>query len=502
MGEHLRSRREKIDRIEALGGNPYPHTFRRTHLSQDILDNFQELEEKGSVRCSGRIVALREMGKASFCHITDPSGRIQIYVRRDEVGETEYEIFKQVDLGDLLGVEGVPFRTRTGEISVRAVRADILSKSLRPMPVVKEKDGVRYDAFQDREARYRYRYIDLMVNPEIREVFKTRSKILSITRRLLDEKGFMEVETPVLQYRYGGAMAQPFTTHHNALGVDLFLRIAEEIPLKKLLVGGLERVYEIGKVFRNEGIDRMHNPEFTLLEFYWAYADYHDAMDFVEEIFRRLIFEVTGGYRISWGGEVIDLETPFRKIRMVEAVREVLGADPMTESEERIRGMIKQRGKEAPGWHQRGHLIEALFDATVCSQLMQPTFVMDYPREISPLAKKVRGGDGSVVERFELFINGQEFANAFTELNDPRDQRDRLEAQMKLREQGDEEAQTLDDDFMTAMEHGMPPAAGVGIGMDRLIMLLTGSDSIRDVVLFPHLKPLDTPPDPEDRFPE
>jgi lysyl-tRNA synthetase class 2 len=494
----LQARREKLERLEALGVDPFPHVFRRTHLSQEILDGFQELEEKTTVRVCGRVVSLRIMGKASFFHFADPAGRLQVYVRRDDVGEEAYEAFRLVDLGDLVGVEGVPFRTRTGEITVRCSRFFVLAKSLRPMPVVKEKDGRVFDAFRDREARYRYRYLDLMLNRETREVFRTRARILAFTRSYLERRGFLEVETPVLQYRYGGALARPFVTHHNALGVDLFLRIAEEIPLKKLLVGGLERVYEIGKVFRNEGIDRMHNPEFTLLEFYWAYADYTDAMDLVEDLFRSLAREVLGAPRVRWGGVEVDLEAPFARRRFVELVGEALGKDPWGVPEEELRELLREHGKEVPAWAGRGHLLEGVLDLLVVPRLQQPTFVLDYPLEVSPLAKKTRDGDGRLVERFELFIGGHELVNSFTELNDPRDQVQRLEAQRRLREMGDEEALPYDEDFVRALEHGMPPAAGVGIGMDRVVMLMTGSESIRDVILFPHLRPLEKEEDSGD----
>ncbi|MBD3334875.1 MAG: lysine--tRNA ligase [Candidatus Eisenbacteria bacterium] len=489
--ELVRIRREKLAELEARGIQAYPHRFARTHFSAAIHDDFAQLEEKAGVACAGRVVSLRLMGRAAFFHLADPQGRIQVYVRRDGVGAEAYEVFRRVDLGDLVGVVGRPFRTRTGEITVRAEEFRFLAKSLRPMPVVKEKDGRRYDAFRDREARYRYRYLDLMLNPEVRETFQCRARAIGATRRFLEERGFLEVETPVLQYHYGGAMARPFLTHHNALDADLYLRIAEELPLKKLLVGGMERVYEIGKVFRNEGIDRMHNPEFTLLEFYWAYADYHEAMDLVEELVRHVARAATGAAQIDWGGRRVDLDPPFQRRRLLDLVGEALGEDPLAVPEERLRGLLRERGREVPRWARRGHLLEMLLDTLVLPGLEPPTFIYDYPQEISPLAKRVRDGKPGWVERFELFIAGQEIANSFSELNDPRDQRARLEAQMQLREEGDEEAQTYDADFVAALEHGMPPAAGVGIGVDRLIMLLTGMESIRDVVLFPHLKPLE-----------
>lgn len=487
--ELLEARRTKLAQLEEMGVNPYPHAFRRAHVSGEIVERFEELAEKVEVACAGRIVALRPMGKASFFHIEDPAGKIQVYIRRDDVGEDSYRAFKQLDIGDLVGVTGVPFKTKTEEITVRAEKLMILAKALRPMPVVKEKEGHRYDAWEDREARYRYRYLDLMLNPDVRDVFRARARIIASLRRYLDERGFLEVETPALQERYGGALARPFKTYHNALGVDLFLRIAEEIPLKKCLVGGLERVYELGKVFRNEGVDRMHNPEFTLLEFYWAYADYNDAMDLIEDMFRTVAKDLTGGTIVPWEGREFDFSAPFARRRLVDLVAEALGSDPMTEPEDKLRKILREQGKPARPWAQRGHLLEGLLDVLVIPKLTVPTFVTDYPLEVSPLAKLVRDGRPNLVERFELFIAGQEFVNSFSELNDPRDQVSRLEAQSKLREMGDDEALTYDEDFVRALEQGMPPAAGVGIGVDRLVMLLTGSESIRDVVLFPQLKP-------------
>jgi lysyl-tRNA synthetase, class II len=491
-------RREKLRRLRELGVDPYPHHFHRTHGAGEIHARFAELEAQ-SVSVAGRLRSLRPMGKAAFGHIEDASGEIQLYLRQDALGPA-FALVDLLDLGDLLGAQGKVFRTRTGEISVQAESLTLLAKSMRPMPVVKEKDGVVFDAFRDREMRYRMRYLDLMVNPATREVFRRRAAAIQELRRYLDARGFLEVETPVLERSPGGALARPFRTFHEALDLALFLRIAEELPLKKLLVGGLERVYEIGRVFRNEGLDRHHNPEFTLLEFYWAYADYHDAMDLVEDLVRTVARAVTGGLQLRWSGgahaaateaepETVDLAPAFARRPMLELIREATGEDALALSEDALRALAERHGAPVPAGTPRGKCIEKLFDAAVAPKLRRPTFVTDYPKVISPLAKSHRERPADLVERFELFILGEEFANAFTELNDPGEQRRRFEEQKRQREAGDEEAHPLDEDFLTALEHGMPPAAGVGIGVDRLIMLLTGAPAIRDVLLFPHLRP-------------
>lgn len=491
LEELRRVRMEKLAQLRELGENPYPYSYDRTHTAREVVDTFTELEEKGTVRVAGRIMSLREMGKAAFAHLQDATGRIQIYVKQDVVGADRYTILKLLDLGDIVGVEGVVFRTRTGEISVRAERFSILCKSILPLPIIKEKDGERFDDVTDKELRYRQRHTDLILNPAARRSLEARTRVVRHLRAFLDQRDFLEVETPILQSIPGGANARPFITHHNALSMDLYLRIALELHLKRLLVGGIERVYELSRVFRNEGMDREHNPEFTLLEFYWAYADYHDAMTLVEEMFRSCALEAAGALRVPWGEQEIDLESPFRRETMRDLVLDHAGLDILGDPDERLAAWLSDRGKPLPKHPGRGPLIEYVFDAAAVPNLIQPTFVMDHPRSISPLAKEHRSGDAALVERFELFIGGNEYANAFSELNDPVDQRARLEEQAARRSLGDEEAQFVDEEFLTAIEHGMPPAAGVGIGVDRLVMLLTGEANIRDVLFFPHLKPLD-----------
>jgi lysyl-tRNA synthetase, class II len=491
LDELRRVRMEKLAQLRELGENPYPYSFDRSQTAREVIDGFAELEEKGTVRVAGRIMSLREMGKAAFAHLQDATGRIQIYLKQDIVGADRYAILKLLDLGDLVGVEGVVFRTRTGEISVRAERFSVLCKSILPLPIIKEKDGERFDDITDKELRYRQRHTDLILNPAARRSLETRTRVVRHLRSFLDERDFLEVETPILQSIPGGANARPFITHHNALSMDLFLRIALELHLKRLLVGGIERVYELSRVFRNEGMDREHNPEFTLLEFYWAYADYNDAMTLVEEMFRSCALEAAGALRVRWGDHEIDLESPFRRVTMRDLVLEHAGLDILRDEDDRLSSWLSDRGRPLPKHPGRGPLIEYVFDAAAVPNLIQPTFVMDHPRSISPLAKQHRSGDPALVERFELFIGGNEYANAFSELNDPVDQRARLEEQAARRSMGDEEAQFVDEEFLTAIEHGMPPAAGVGIGVDRLVMLLTGEANIRDVLFFPHLKPLD-----------
>lgn len=502
MDEHtdpILVRAEKLRRLRERGIEPYPHRFERTHAAATLHERFAELEGQ-TVSVAGRLHSFRPMGKATFCHLADASGEIQLYLRQDALGEA-YAVLPLLDLGDVLGAEGTVFRTRMGEISIQVTRLILLAKALRPMPVVKEKDGVVFDAFRDREARYRMRYLDLMVNPETRSLFRRRAAIIQELRRYLDARGFLEVETPVLERCYGGALAHPFRTYHQALGLELYLRIAEELSLKKLLVGGLERVYEIGRVFRNEGLDRHHNPEFTLLEFYWAYADYRDAMDMVEDLLRHVARAVTGTLQLQWTGghraageapapELVDLAPPFARRPMLELLREATGANVMALSDPELEALAGQLGASLPPATPRGKRIEKIFDTAVAPKLRQPTFVTDHPKLISPLAKSHRDHPEDRVERFELFVLGEEFANAFSELNDPLEQRRRFEAQTAQREAGDEEAHPLDEDFLLALEQGMPPAAGVGIGVDRLVMLLTGAASIRDVLLFPHMRPL------------
>lgn len=486
LKEIMKFRREKLDELRAKGIDPYPHNFKPSHMSSDIIAGFSKLEGQDVV-VAGRIMSVRKMGKASFFHLQDQQGRIQVYIKKDSVAEGDYESFKLLDIGDIAGVSGKVFETKTGEVSVQAKDLTVLAKSLRPLPVVKEKEGEVFDAFEDKEQRYRNRHLDLIVNPEVREVFMMRSKVIQAVRNFLDKRNFLEVETPVLQPLYGGANARPFTTHHNALDQKLYLRIADELYLKRLIIGGFDKVYEIAKDFRNEGMDRNHNPEFTMLEYYWAYADYNDNMDLVEEMFRSVAKSVSSE-KITWGDHEIDLSKPFARKPIFDLLRDCLDQDVSTADEKTLRKLCKDQGLKVDPKANYGNLLDELMKRLVEPQLIRPTFVFDYPKAISPLAKTHRDGDTSLVERFELFIGGAEFANAFTELNDPVDQRERLEAQAALRAKGDEEAQPVDEDFIQAMECGMPPTSGVGIGIDRMVMLLTGQRWIRDVILFPVLR--------------
>ncbi|MBT3590257.1 MAG: lysine--tRNA ligase [Candidatus Marinimicrobia bacterium] len=477
---------EKLNKLKDAGINPYPHRFKPTHSSSDVLGQFEENEKK-TVIVAGRIMALRKMGKASFTHIMDGAGRIQIYVRRDDVGEESYSYFKLLDMGDFIGVKGYIFKTKMGEISIHAEKLTVLSKSIRPLPVVKEKDGETFDAFSDKEQRYRNRHLDLIVNPEVRDTFIKRTKIINALRSFLDSRDFLEVETPVLQPLYGGANARPFVTHHNALDQKFYLRIADELYLKRLIIGGFEKVYEIAKDFRNEGMDRSHNPEFTMLEYYEAYADYEDTMALVEEMIRNTA-KVVNAEQITWGDMEIDLSKPFHKKTYFELLKDVSGHDLSKAGYEELISVFNEMNIDIPENANISQLLGTLMDDLVEPTLIHPTFIIDYPKEVSPLAKMHRNGDESLVERFELIIGGAEFANSFSELNDPIDQRNRLEAQSVLREAGDEEAQPVDENFLQAMECGMPPTGGVGLGVDRLVMLLTGNRWIRDVLLFPALR--------------
>ncbi len=439
---------------------------------------------------AGRIMALRKMGKASFFHIQDMGGRIQVYIKRDDVGENSYAHFKLMDIGDIVGVKGSPFTTKMGEQSIHANEFTVLAKSIRPLPVVKEKDGETFDSFEDKELRYRNRHLDLIVNPNVKDVFVKRAKIISNIRHYLDDHGFLEVETPVLQPLYGGANARPFTTHHNALDQTLYLRIADELYLKRLIVGGIDRVYEMSKDFRNEGMDKNHNPEFTMLEFYWAYADYEDNMELVEDMIRSTA-QAVGALKVTWYENEIDLSKPFERKPILELLKEATGKDLGSASDDEMHSLCKANNIDLEDNANYGQMLDELMDALVIPNLIQPIFVTDYPKAISPLAKAHRNGDPNLVERYELFIGGAEFANSFTELNDPVDQRNRLEAQAKLREEGDEEAQPVDENFIQAMECGMPPTGGVGIGIDRLTMLLTEQHTIKDVILFPAMRTVD-----------
>ena len=479
-------RKEKLNILRESNVNPFPASYKPTHFSISIKENYENLEGK-KVKIAGRIMSLRKMGKASFSQIMDEEGKIQFFIRRDDVGNNSYKIFKLVDIGDFIGVEGSVFTTKTGEISVHAENITILSKSIRPLPIVKEKDGLVFDAFSDKEQRYRNRHLDLILNPKVKETFFQRAKIIKNIRKFLDEKDFLEVETPVLQPIYGGANARPFITHHNALDQTLYLRIADELYLKRLIIGGIDKVYEISKDFRNEGIDRNHNPEFTMLEFYCAYADYEDCMNLVEDMIRETA-ERIDALKVKWGDSDIDLSLQFERKSFYQLIESATGSNIGDMDDKKLRDICKEKGIAVQDDAKFGQMLDELMSQVIEPDLIQPTFVIDYPKIISPLAKEHRNGNTNLVERFELFIGGTEFANSFTELNDPIDQRQRLEEQAKLRDLGDQEAQPIDEDFIQAMECGMPPTGGVGIGIDRLTMLLTGNRWIKDVILFPTLR--------------
>ena len=487
LKQMIQFRLDKLKSLRERGVNPYPPKYDFTHKSKLIKTNYNDLEGK-TVRIAGRIMVIRKMGKASFAQIMDSMGRIQFFIRRDDVGEEAYSQFKLLDIGDFIGIEGYVFTTKTGEISIHTDNFTILAKSIRPLPVVKEKDGEVFDAFQDKEQRYRNRHLDLILNENVRDTFYKRASIIRSIRKFLDERQFLEVETPILQPLYGGANARPFTTHHNTLDQTLYLRIADELYLKRLIIGGFDKVYELSKDFRNEGMDRNHNPEFTMLEFYWAYADYEDCMNLLEEMFRSTA-EVLDATKVNWGEMEIDLSKPFVRKPIFELLNEVTGQDLSNISDDELRIICHQKDIDIDNKSNYGQMLDELMSKLVEPNLIQPTFITDYPKAISPLAKLHRNGDPNLVERFELFIGGAEFANSFTELNDPIDQRKRLEAQAALRRKGDEEAQPVDENFIQAMECGMPPTGGVGVGIDRLTMLLTGNRWIKDVILFPALKP-------------
>ncbi len=484
LTELLQIRRDKLSALQQAGNDPYRHTtFDVTHYSTDVLQQFESLGEK-EIAVAGRMISRRIMGKASFAHLLDAKGRIQIYVRRDDVGEEAYAAFKTDDVGDILGVTGRAFVTKTGEISVHATSVVLLSKSLRPLPE-------KFHGLKDSELRYRQRFVDLIVNPEVRDTFVKRSRIISTIRDIMSEKGFIEVETPVLNATASGASARPFVTHHNTLDLDMYLRIATELHLKECIVGGLERVYEIGRLFRNEGMDAMHNPEFTTIEAYQAYTDYRGMMALAEDLISRCCLAVNGTTKVTYQGMAIDLTPPFARVSMNDAVKAQTGADFLAcESDEAARALAQELHMEIKDkTASRGKLLAEAFDAFVEDTLIAPTFVIDYPVEISPLSKR-KPSAPHLTERFELFIGGHEYANAFSELNDPVDQRDRFVQQASERMKGDDEAMMIDEDFCLALEYGMPPTGGIGIGVDRLVMLLTDAASIRDVLLFPTMKPI------------
>ena len=480
----LKARRDKLSELQQTGNDPFFITkYDVDKHSTDIKDNFEKLDGK-SVNIAGRLMSKRVMGKASFCHVQDLTGKIQAYVARDSVGEDEYKAFKKLDIGDIVGVTGTVFKTQTGEISIHATDVVLLSKSLKPLPE-------KFHGLTDTDTRYRQRYVDLIMNEDVKDTFVKRSRIITEIRKFLDGQGFIEVETPMLVSNAGGAAARPFNTHYNALDEDVKLRISLELYLKRLIVGGLERVYEIGRVFRNEGVDTRHNPEFTLMELYQAYTDYNGMMDLTENMFRYLAQTVCGSTTIPYAEAMIDLGKPFERITMVEAIKKFSGVDfDKVETTKEAKALAKEKKIEFEERHTRGDIINLFFEEFVEEKLIQPTFVMDHPIEVSPLTKK-KPGDPRYVERFELFIYGREMANAYSELNDPIDQRERFKAQEAAFAAGDDEANHTDEDFLNALEIGMPPTGGIGYGIDRLVMLLTNSPAIRDVLLFPTMKSLD-----------
>ncbi|MGB8001505.1 MAG: lysine--tRNA ligase [Anaerobacillus sp.] len=490
LNDLLRVRREKLDVLKDKNIDPFGHRFDRSHTASKMLEEFdsftkEELaDQQKTVSLAGRIMTKRGKGKAGFAHVQDLTGQIQLYIRKDTVGDDQYDLFDSMDIGDIIGVSGEAFKTKVGELSVKASDLHLLSKSLRPLPD-------KFHGLKDVEQRYRQRYLDLIMSPESKETFISRSRIIQSMRRYLDDHGFLEVETPMMHSIPGGASARPFVTHHNALDMELYMRIAIELHLKRLIVGGMERVYEIGRVFRNEGVSTRHNPEFTMLELYEAYADYKDVMALTEQMVAHIAKEVTGSTTIQYGEYEINLEPEWKRVHMVDAVKEVTGVDfwnQMTDDE--ARSIAKEHGVDVKETMEFGHVVNEFFEQKVEDTLIQPTFVYGHPVAISPLAKK-NPEDGRFTDRFELFIVAREHANAFTELNDPIDQRERFEAQLVEREQGNDEAHMMDHDFIEALEYGLPPTGGLGIGIDRLVMLLTNAPSIRDVLLFPQMRNTD-----------
>ena len=486
LGEQTRVRREKLAELQAAGEDPFQLTrFDWDATSRQIKENFDAMEGK-PVKVAGRLMSKRGMGKVSFCDLQDKDGRIQLYARQDEMDEAVYKKFKKFDIGDIVGVDGEVFRTQRGEMSVRAKNITLLSKSLLPLPE-------KFHGLQDKELRYRQRYVDLMVNPDVKSNFLVRSKFIKHVRDFMDGRGYIEVETPVLNTISGGATARPFITHHNTLDIDMYMRIATELPLKRLIVGGMDRVYEIGRIFRNEGMDPKHNPEFTTIELYQAYADFNDMMDLFEDLLSSAAQKLLGTYQVQWQGEDIDLTPGWPRMPMHEAVKQYCGIDFMTiGSDEEAVTVAKSIGVELPETADKtwGNALYECFDQKVEEKLIQPTFITMHPVDVSPLAKR-SPKDPRLTERFELFICHSEMGNAFSELNDPIDQRQRFQKQVEMRAKGDDEAGMMDEDFLTALEYGMPPTGGLGIGIDRCVMLLTGADTIRDVILFPTMKPLD-----------
>lgn len=488
-------RRRSLEELRSLGINPYPaEEYKVTGYAREILDTFEDEAPRRAVSVAGRVMSRRIMGKASFLELQDSTGRIQIYITRDDLcpGEdkTLYNnvVKKLMDIGDFIGVSGEVFRTQMGEISVQAHSLTFLSKALRPLPVVKEKDGEVFDSFTDPELRFRQRYVDLVVNPHVREIFLKRTRIFNAMRQFFNDRGYIEVDTPVLQPIPGGAAARPFITHHNALDIPLYLRIANELYLKRLIVGGFEGVYEFSRNFRNEGMDRTHNPEFTAMEIYVSYKDYDWMMSFTEQMLEHICLSVLGTTKVKVGEREIDFKAPYRRVTMLDAIKEHTGIDVSGMNEDELRATCKSLGIEVDDTMGKGKLIDELFGEKCEGSYIQPTFITDYPKEMSPLTKEHRTNP-HLTERFELMVNGKEIANAYSELNDPIDQRERFEDQLRLSEKGDDEAMFIDHDFLRALEYGMPPTSGMGIGMDRLVMLLTGQESIQEVLLFPQMRP-------------
>ena len=500
LSEQELNRRQSLEELRKMGINPYPAAeYPVNAYSEEIRNNFDDNAAPRTVCIAGRLMSRRVMGKASFAELQDSKGRIQVYITRDDICPSDDKelynvVFKKLlDLGDFIGVEGYVFRTQTGEISVHAQKLTFLSKSIRPLPVVKEKDGEVYDGFSDPELRYRQRYVDLIVNPDVKETFRKRSIAIKTLRDALDEAGYMEVETPILQPIAGGASARPFITHHNSLDIDLYLRIATELYLKRLIVGGFEGVYEIGKNFRNEGMDKNHNPEFTCMELYVQYKDYNWMMSFTESLLERICIAVNGSAETVIDGKTISFKAPYRRLPILEAIREKTGYDLSDKNEDEIRAICKELKMEIDETMGKGKLIDEIFGEFCEGTFIQPTFITDYPIEMSPLTKKHRDNP-ALTERFELMVNGKELANAYSELNDPIDQEERFQDQLRLSEKGDDEAMFIDQDFLRALQYGMPPTSGIGIGIDRLVMLMTGQSYIQEVLLFPTMRPEKNPP--------
>jgi lysyl-tRNA synthetase class 2 len=492
LGKLIQIRVDKLNEIREAGVDPFPSKFDQDTFARDILDNYNNYAER-NVAMAGRLMAIRLMGKAAFAHLQDKSGRLQLFVRKNDIGDDTFALFKKLDIGDHVGVTGEVFKTKTGEISVHVESLQLLAKNIRPLPIVKEEkneagETVVHDAFADKEMRYRQRYVDLVVNPEVRQVFEMRSKLVRFMRDYLDKHDFLEVETPILQPIYGGAAARPFVTHHNTLDMQLYLRIANELYLKRLIVGGIDRVYEFAKDFRNEGMSRFHNPEFTQVEVYVAYKDYQWMMTFVENMVAALAEHLHGTTKVEYNDHIIDFKAPWKRLTMFEAIKEFTGVEISEMSEDELRATARKLHVETDAKMGSGKIIDEIFGEHVEPKLIQPTYITDYPLEMSPLAKK-RRDNPNLVERFEAIVGGKELCNAFSELNDPLDQRERFAEQARLRAKGDDEALIFDEDFVRALEIGMPPTAGLGIGIDRLTMMMTNQNSIRDVIFFPQMRP-------------